>query len=107
MSEPGTGGCAAGAIRREGGGATALGAADWVSLAAAPTFALMALLTAAHGDRPAGILCLTADDGLPMSGMTLMYGLMGVFHATPWLRLVTRRRMAARGIGARTSQEIR
>ena len=44
MSEAHAGGCASGAIRHESGDAAALGAADWLCLAAAPTFAIMALL---------------------------------------------------------------
>src|SRR6185295_9846427 len=38
--------CTGGAIRRESGSTAATGAADWLYLAAAPTFAIMALLTA-------------------------------------------------------------
>jgi hypothetical protein len=38
-----------GAIRRENGNAPATGAADWLHLAAAPTFAIMALLTGVLG----------------------------------------------------------
>ncbi len=45
MSEADTGASACGAIRYESGNMAALGAADWLSLAAAPTFAIMALLT--------------------------------------------------------------
>lgn len=45
------------AIRSESGSATALGAADWLCLAAAPTFAVMALLTGAFGGGQPDILC--------------------------------------------------
>ena len=90
MNEVHTGECASGAIRRESGDATALGAADWLSLAAAPAFAIMALLTAAHGG-PADILCSAGHGSSPLSGMTLMYALMSIFHAVPWVRLVSRR----------------
>ena len=42
------------------GQATALGPADWLSLAAAPTFAIMALLVVLLGDGPADMLCSSA-----------------------------------------------
>lgn len=106
MSEVHTGGRASVAIRPESGDATAFGAADWLSLAAAPAFAIMALLTAAHGG-PADILCSAGHDGLPLNGMSLMYLLMSVFHSAPWLKLIASRRAAAREIRAKTSQEIR
>ena len=63
-------------------------ATDWLSLAAAPTFATMALITAALGGG-AGPLC--SPDGSLMSGMVPMYLLMSAFHAGPWLRLISGR----------------
>ncbi|MET3578139.1 hypothetical protein ABID19_001156 [Mesorhizobium robiniae] len=71
----------------------ALGASDWLSLAAAPTFAIMALLTAVTGD--AGMICSAAQDASPLSGMVMMYLLMSAFHLAPWLKLVASRRSAA------------
>lgn len=59
-------------------------AADWLSLTAAPTFALMALLTAGSPD----MICMTTPDAFPLTGMTSMYLLMSGFHLAPWLRLV-------------------
>ena len=59
------------------------GAADWLSLAAAPTFAVMALATALRGG-PLDMLCAAS----PTGGMVPMYGLMSVFHVGPWLRLL-------------------
>lgn len=56
-----------------------LDAADWLSLAAAPTFATMALLTAALGGGTHG--------ASPLTGMALMYLLMAAFHSVPWLKL--------------------
>jgi hypothetical protein len=64
-------------------------------LAAAPTFAIMALLTGIQdGDIP-GILCSAAHDTSPLTGMVPMYLLMSVFHSTPWLRLITKWRSDA------------
>lgn len=68
-----------------------LGLADGLSLAATPTFAVMALLTGVLGDGPLDILCFAAQDASPLSGMVLMYGLMSVFHLAPWLRLISNR----------------
>jgi hypothetical protein len=91
MSEAYCGGSAGGAIRQESGHAPALGAAGWLGLAAAPTFAIMALLTGA-GSGPPDLLC-TADAS-PLSGMVPMYLLMTAFHSAPWLRLISGRRKA-------------
>lgn len=65
------------------------GLADWLCLAAAPTFALMALLTAISGSGPQ-MLC-TADAS-PFNGMVAMYMLMSAFHSSPWLKLIAGRR---------------
>jgi hypothetical protein len=59
-----------------------------LSLAAAPTFAVMALLTAVHGGGMPDMLCSAAGSKLPLSGMFLMYVLMSTFHLGPWLRLL-------------------
>jgi hypothetical protein len=67
-----------------------LGAADCLSLAAAPTFAVMALLTAVLGS-PLDKLCSTAPDASPLTGMIPMYVLMSAFHAAPWLKLISNR----------------
>jgi len=70
-------------------GAGASGAACWLSLAATPVFAFMALQTAAHG-APADILCSAAHGASPFSGMVPMYLLMSVFHSAPWVKLAWR-----------------
>ena len=63
-------------------------AANWLHLAAAPTFATMALLTGILG--PADALCSTASAS-PLGGMVPMYLLMSAFHLTPWLKLIASR----------------
>jgi hypothetical protein len=68
-----------------------LGAADCLSLAAAPTFAVMALLTAVLGGGPLAMLCGAAPDASPLTGMIPMYVLMSAFHAAPWLKLISNR----------------
>ena len=77
------------------GASAALGIANWLSLAATPTFAIMALLT---GFSPGGrriCFCL-GRHGSPLSGMVPMYLLMSAFHSAPWLKLVSSRRSGAR-----------
>jgi hypothetical protein len=66
-------------------------AADWLCLAAAPTFAIMALLTAVLGGGPLDALCSSAHDASPFNGMVLMYLLMSAFHSAPWLKLLSSR----------------
>ncbi len=66
--------------------------AGWLSLAAAPTFALMALLTVVPDGDPMGMFCSTAHGTSPLNGMGLMYGLMTVFHGGPWLKWLAERR---------------
>ncbi len=58
-------------------------------LAAAPTFAIMALLTGALGGGPADLLC-SAAHASPLSGMATMYLLMSALHSPPWLKLISR-----------------
>ena len=65
------------------------GLTKWLSLAAAPTFAIMALLTALAVDGSAGGLCST--ETFPLGGMVPMYLLMSAFHLSPWLRLIPNR----------------
>ena len=74
--------------------AAALGTAGWLGLAAAPTFAVMALLTCVPGGG-ADMMCSAAHGVSPLSGMVPMYVLMSAFHSAPWLKLISRRRSAA------------
>jgi hypothetical protein len=84
MREAHFSGCAGDANGR----AATLPAAHWLGLAAAPTFAIMALLTSVGGGPE--ILC-AADHASPLSGMTAMYLLMSAFHSPPWLKLIASR----------------
>lgn len=97
MREAYLSGCA---VRSESGHAAALPAANWLGLAAAPTFAIMALVTGILGGGQPDILCSAADHASPLSGMTAMYLLMSAFHLPPWLKLIARRRTAYRAAPA-------
>jgi hypothetical protein len=77
-----------------GGSNTAPGMARWLGLAAAPTFAIMALWTGVFSGQT-DMLCMAMQGPSPMSGMTVMYLLMSAFHAAPWLRLISSRRVVS------------
>jgi hypothetical protein len=94
MSETYPRGSASRAIRHAGVHVPVLGVADWLGLAAAPTFAIMALLTGVGGGPP-DMLCSAAQDAAPLSGMVPMYLLMSAFHSAPWLKLISSRRKSA------------
>lgn len=85
--------CNGSEIRAEKGHAAALNVAEWLTLAAAPTFAIMALFTGVLGDARTDILC--SEHTSPFSGMIPMYWLMSAFHLAPWLRLISRWRTGA------------
>jgi hypothetical protein len=72
-------------------GRSSIGAAEGLGLAAAPTFAAMAVLTGLLERGAPDVLCATAHGTSPLSGMVLMYLLMSAFHITPWLKLISRR----------------
>jgi hypothetical protein len=93
MREAYSGGSDGGAIRQDRRSTEALGAADWLRLAAAPAFAIMALLTGLGGQT--NMLCSPADASL-LSGMVPMYLLMSAFHSTPWLKLASSRQSGVR-----------
>ena len=75
--------------------------ADWLRLAAAPTFAIMAVLTSVLGSSMPDVLC--AHDASPLVGMPAMYMLMSAFHLAPWLKLVSGWRRAVSGIAPHLS----
>src|ERR1700729_4472121 len=79
-----------------------LGAADWISLAAAPTFAIMALLTGIHARGMPNTLCSAAQDASPLTGMVSMYLLMSAFHSAPWLKRI----FAGGSIARRSSHDV-
>ena len=68
------------------------GVAGWLGLAAAPTFAVMGLVTGLHEARADAMLC--GVPASPLGGMALMYLLMSGFHLGPWLRLISDRRLS-------------
>jgi len=69
----------------------ASGAAGWLGLAAAPTFAIMALLTGIHSRNMPDMLCSATQGASPLTGMVSMYLLMSAFHSASWLKLISRR----------------
>jgi hypothetical protein len=87
MSQGYSGGSGGVAPRRN---AVARRAANGLYLAAAPTFAIMALLTGVFGGGSPDALCSTASAS-PLGGMVPMYLLMSAFHLAPWLKLISSR----------------
>ena len=85
MSQGCSGGSDGGGTRRN----AALRVADWLALAASPTFAIMALLTGVMGGGSSEMLGM-APQVSPMSEMVTMYLLMSGFHAAAWLKLIRR-----------------
>ena len=71
-------------------------AAEWLSLTAAPTFAVMALLTGVLGGGKMAMICGGAQEPSALGGMVPMYLLMSAFHSAPWLKLLSRRPSSAR-----------
>jgi hypothetical protein len=71
--------------------------ADWLSLAAAPTFASMALVTGVLDGGARQMACSATMHGSPLTGMVPMYVLMSGFHFTPWLKLIFRSMKKRRG----------
>jgi len=75
-------------------------AANWLSLAAAPALAVMAVVTAMAGGRAHGTLCVAASHPSTLGGMVPMYALMSAFHVAPWLSLLSRRGRGAQVVGS-------
>jgi hypothetical protein len=78
-----------------GGGTVTRRAVDLLSFAAAPSFAIMAVLTGAFDVGPPGMLCSATMSASPLDGMVVMYGLMSIFHSGPWLKQIGGQRSAA------------
>jgi hypothetical protein len=75
--------------------AAATAVSKGLRFAAAPTFLIMALLTAMPDRGLPDAFCSAAGNPLP-GGMAAMYSLMSAFHLAPWLKLLSRRRTVAR-----------
>ena len=90
-----------GASRDDEGATVALDIAEWLCLAATPTFAMMALLTRTHGGSMPDMLCSAAQDASPLTGMAPMYLLMSAFHSAPWLKLIFRQGSSARRLSSK------
>jgi len=96
MSDAHAGASVCAAIGHGSGDAAFFRVARGLGLAAAPTFALMALLTDVFGEGPMDMLCSAAHGALSLSSMVLMYGLMSTFHLAPWLKWIAQRRRGIR-----------
>lgn len=69
--------------------------AAWLRIAAAPTFAGMAVVCQATAGH---IIVPICGGGSPvLNEMATMYLLMGLFHSPPWLRLIGNRLNRHRG----------
>jgi hypothetical protein len=95
MTNVDTEGRGPGTVSCEDVNAAAKVAADWLYLAAAPTFAIMALLTGVLGGSSPDMLCSPMQDASPLGGMVPMYLLMSAFHLPPWLKLISSRQSGA------------
>jgi hypothetical protein len=62
-----------------------------LSLAAAPAFGILALLSATLNGGMPDAMCAPADHSSLLSGMTPMYAVMSALHLGPWLGLIVKR----------------
>jgi hypothetical protein len=83
-------------LREEWLAAAAAGAADCISLGAAPAFAVMALVAGVAGGGASDMSCSGMQNASPLTGMLPMYVLMSAFHFGPWLKLIGSRRSRGR-----------
>ncbi|MES2253618.1 MAG: hypothetical protein V4559_01110 [Pseudomonadota bacterium] len=91
-------------ITRSDLGTPVTGASGLLCLAATPVFAAMAWATRG-GDMPdMPGMDMPGMASSPLNGMALMYLLMAVFHAAPWLTLIASRRGAPRYIQLKESE---
>jgi len=78
-------------------------ASSGLHLAATPTFAAMALVSAIAPVAPMDMLC-SASHGFAWDGMAVMYALMSAFHAGPWLRMIAARQHRRNSAGSKSGK---
>ncbi len=64
-------------------------ASGWIGLAATPTFALMAWISASGSQDI--MMCSGASTFVSVNSMAVMYVLMSLFHLPPWMKLFAAR----------------
>ncbi|WP_040678607.1 hypothetical protein [Nitratireductor pacificus] len=64
-----------------------LDASRWLGLAATPTFAVMAWISATGATGMT--MCSAVPAFIPINDMALMYALMSLFHLSPWMKLLS------------------
>ncbi|MFB8341036.1 hypothetical protein ACWGNA_03750 [Brucella cytisi] len=64
-------------------------ASGWIGLAATPTFALMAWISAVGSQDI--MMCSGASTFVSINSMAVMYVLMSLFHLSPWIKLFAAR----------------
>lgn len=69
-------------------GNAAAGTVRFLTLAASPAFATMALITGVLDAGSPDVLCAATQHASSLSGMVPMYLLMSIFHTAPWLKLI-------------------
>src|SRR5262249_44716693 len=93
MSKAHTSGARFGGCAGSGSGSMAApSGAGLLSLGGAPGFALVALWAGLFGQPD--ILCMSMHT-FSLHGVRLMYTLMSIFQAAPWMKLISSRRIGA------------